>query len=140
MSSAQRAAHAAELVVGPDAPAASDGRVSFAERLEIAGELLAALDEATDAGQPYLMRRIVDIIRDEILWPGFRLGPQLVTVMETVADLDHQVARLAPDPDEFRRQASGVLELLSFVVRSRRLDGSTTITAASERERDQRRS
>jgi hypothetical protein len=140
MSPGQGAGHAADFVVGPDASAAPGGRVSSADRLAIAGELLGALDDATGAGHTYLMRRIVGIIREEILWPGFPLGPALARVMSTVADLDHQVARLAPDPNEFRRQASGVLELLSFVLRSRRLDRSMTSPALSGRERDQRRS
>jgi hypothetical protein len=116
---------------GSKSVAAPDRQVSSAERLEIAGEVLASLDEATGAGQAHLMRRILGIIRQEILWPGLWLtGPRLATVMATVGDLDHEVARLAPDPEEFRSRASGVLELLSSRDLSRRLDRSTPLAAA----------
>jgi hypothetical protein len=127
------------FVVGPETAAAPAGRVSSAERLEIVSELLAAIDQATGAGQAHLMRRIVGIIREEILWPGVRLGPQLAKVMATVADLDHEVARLAPDPEEFCRRASGVLELLLFGLHARQLEGAAAVALSSEREWRQRR-
>ena len=122
-----------------EAAAALNRQTSYAERLEIAGELLAALDAATGAGQSYLMNRVLGIIREELLWPDLRLtGPQLAKVMATASDLEHEVARLAPNPGEFRSRAYGVLEVLSSS--ARRTDGSPPIAAANGRELGQRRS
>jgi hypothetical protein len=135
MSTVRAAVRDGGFDVGSKTAAAPDRQVSSAERLEIAGELLEALDEATGAGQAHLMRRILGIIREEILWPALWLsGPWLATVMATVGDLEHEVSRLAPDPAEFRRRASGVLELLSSRDLSSRPDGSTSMVAPHGRE------
>jgi hypothetical protein len=113
MSLDQSAGGDAVFEVGTEATAISDGQVSSAERLVIAGEIIAALGEATSAGQVHLMRRVLDVIREEVLWLGLRLTePGLTAVMAAVVDLEHEVARLAPNPEEFRSRASGVLALL----------------------------
>jgi len=119
MSLGQSAAGVEVSEFGAEAAATPDNQVPSAERLVIAGEMLAALGEATGAGQVHLMRRVLDIIREELLWPGLRLtGPGLAAVMAAVADLDHEVARLSPDFEEFRSRASGVIALLSSTRRA----------------------
>jgi hypothetical protein len=98
--------------------------VSSAERIEIAGELLSALDEATGPGQAHLMRRILGIVRQELLWTGPRpTGGRHAMVVATLGDLDREVVRRAPDLTEFRRQASGLLELLLSSTQSTLVNG-----------------
>jgi hypothetical protein len=141
MSLAKNAAARRDVDVEPATGSASVGQVSSAERLEIAGQLLAALDLATGAGQAHLMRRILDIVREEIRWPTFWLTDgQLATVTATIGDLEHEVARLAPDPKVFRGLAPGLLELLSAGALSRRPERSTRRAAVNGSEQGRNRS
>jgi hypothetical protein len=141
MSLAGNAAARRDVDVEAAPASASVGQVSSAECLEIAGQLLAALDLATGAGQAHLMRRILRIIREEIRWPTFWLtdGP-LATVRATTGDLEHEVARRAPDPKVFRGLASGLLELLSASALSRRPERSTRGAAVNGSEGGRSRS
>jgi len=110
-----------ETAIAPERP------VSSAERLEIASELLAALDEATGPGQAHLMRRILGIVRQEALWTRLRVtGRRHAIVVATLGDLDREVERRAPDLAKFRRRASGLLDLMSSRASSGRSDRVTT--------------
>jgi hypothetical protein len=140
MSLTQTAVHNEGFEAGPEAAIAPERQVSSAERLQIAGELLAALDEATGPGRAHLMRRILGIVREEVLWPGLWLtGRRRAMVVATMDDLDREVMRRAPDLAEFRHRASGLLDLLSSGDLSRRSDRRTS-EAASRRELVQGRS
>jgi hypothetical protein len=114
MSVAQAAAHDAGFDLGPEPAIAPARPVSSAERLEIVGELLLALDQATGPAQAHLMRRTLGIVRQEVLWTGLRLtGWRHAMAVATMGDLDREVVRLAPDLEEFRRRTSGLIDLLS---------------------------
>ena len=135
MSVAQVAAHDAGFDVGSEPAVAPVRPISSAERLEIAGELLSALDEATGPGQAHLMRRILGIVRQEVLWTGLRLtGWRHAMVLATLGGLDREVVRRAPDLAEFRRRASDLLDLLSTRAPSQRSDRVTPATPANGRE------
>jgi hypothetical protein len=126
---------------GPQTSVAPHRQISSVERFEIAAELLEALDEATRAGQGHLMRRILDVIREEILWLGpWLTGPRRAMVTATMTDLDHEVARLLPDPQEFRSRTSDILKLLPSNHLPRHLERSTPVPAAGGRELNRPRS
>ena len=124
-----------ETAITPERP------VSSAERLEIAGELLTALDEATGPGQAHLMRRILGIVRQEVMWTGLRLtGRRQAVVVASLGNLDREVVRRAPDLGEFRRGASGLINLLSSSARAGGAHGVTPPTLAGGRDLLGRRS
>jgi hypothetical protein len=82
--------------------------------LEVTCELLGALDQVTRSGQSPLMRKVLDILRREALRPDLRLGqPEVDAVMGAIQDLEHEAARLAPDPAAFNRRAQVVVAALS---------------------------
>jgi hypothetical protein len=60
--------------------------------------------------------------------------------MATIGDLEHEVARLAPDPKVFRGLASGLLELLSASALSRRPERSPRREEVNGSERGRNRS
>ena len=82
--------------------------------LEVTCELLGALDQVTRSGQSPLMRKVLDILRREALRPDLRLGQlEVDAVMGAIQDLEHEAARLAPDPAAFNRRAQVVVAALS---------------------------
>lgn len=90
-----------------------DGPVSFPERLEVIRELMSALDLATRSGQGHVMRKMLGILRAEILGVGLRLTDgQLGVVMNTLTELEHEAGRVAPLPAAFNDNARVVVDVL----------------------------
>jgi hypothetical protein len=81
--------------------------------LEIAGELMRAMDDATRSGQGHLMHRVLEILRSEALSPDLQSAlPEREVIMGELAELEHEAARLAPDPASFKRGAQLVMDAL----------------------------
>ena len=82
--------------------------------LDVTRELMGALEDATRPGQEHLMRKVLEILRQEVLRPGLRLGEaDLAVVTLALAELEHEVARPAPDLAGFNRRAQTVMDALA---------------------------
>jgi len=89
--------------------------VSLCQPLSISTEMLGSLTDATPAGQRYLMIKIVNLLRDEALRPSVSCTVgEGELVSRCLADLEHALARLAPDIGAFDASARILIEILSF--------------------------
>ena len=114
-------APASPLVGDPVSPAygalalpASVGAMSLAARLGVVDELLRALELVTQAGQEHVMNKILGILRREILRVAAPFAAaDLASLLNAMAELEHEAGRIAPTAAAFNRHArvvTGVLE------------------------------
>jgi hypothetical protein len=92
--------------------------VAFAPRAERAGllrEMLHALDDATPAGQRYLMTKVLALFRREVAQLGAGLAARQRKVVElTLGSLQMEAARLAPDAAAFEQRGQMLVDVLSL--------------------------
>jgi hypothetical protein len=87
--------------------------VAFAERLTVVGELMGTLELVTRAGQQHVMGRILTILRGEILSLVFPLAEgDLASILEAMAELEHEAGRIAPTAAAFNRHARIITSVL----------------------------
>ena len=85
----------------------------WTDHFNIVGELMGTLDLVTRSGQGHVMRRVLSILRHEIMRPGLPLtDAQLVPVMGALSELEHEAARRAPAPILFSRHTEAVVDVL----------------------------
>jgi hypothetical protein len=88
--------------------------MSLAARLSVVGELMGALELVTQAGQAHVMKKILGILRREMLLLAAPLAAaDLACLLDAMAELEHEAGRLAPTAAAFNRHArvvTGVLE------------------------------
>ncbi len=88
-------------------PALPDSGLTLLARLEIARELVGALEQATGAGQPHVMDRVARILRRATL----SISPR--AAVTGIADaLEREVSRVAPDLEAFRERAARLVDLI----------------------------
>ncbi len=95
-----------------------DAGLPLLARLEIARELLRALEQATGAGQAHIMGRVVHILRDAIIAapaPGSSI--QRLAAPSLAEALKRESCRIAPDLGAFRERARRLIELIEHVER-----------------------
>ncbi len=85
------------------------------ERLVLLREMLESMVDATPAGQRYIMSKVVRVLRDEALRPDarFTVGDRAI-VNRSLEDLEHELARIAPDVEGFDSPARILIEILSL--------------------------
>jgi hypothetical protein len=84
-------------------------------KLDVVGELLAALDTATIPGQHYLMDRVIDLLGQEVFRGASRMTDwHRQSVTDALDELVRQAARMVPDEQRFRASA----EMLTRVLRA----------------------
>jgi hypothetical protein len=88
--------------------------MSLAARLSVVDELMGALELVTRAGQQHVMNKILAILRREMLLVAAPFGAtDLASLLEAMAELEHEAGRIAPTAAAFNRHArvvTGVLE------------------------------
>lgn len=84
-----------------------------AERLGVVSELTDALNLATRPGQEHLMKKVLAILRREILDLSAPLcGAELTRLLDAMSELEHEAGRIAPLPSDFNRHAQVIIEAL----------------------------
>jgi len=98
----------------PAQPPLTAEQVTSGRRLEAVREILRALETATTAGQQHLMMKVLGLLRREAPagdhWMNEHQWNKIAAGLEVLA---HEAARLAPDADAFKRQATLVAEALT---------------------------
>jgi hypothetical protein len=85
-------------------------------RLELLRGMLCQLEDATSAGQRYLMTKVVPLLRREALDPaGSVRSNDLAVINRSLNELEHEASRVAPDPNAFGEKAHGLLDRLARV-------------------------
>jgi hypothetical protein len=94
-------------------PARKRPQPSRKAKLDVVGELLAALDTATIPGQHYVMDRIIDVLGQEVSRASGRMTDwQRQTITGALAELVRQAARMVPDETTFRARAEMLTDVL----------------------------
>jgi hypothetical protein len=92
---------------------ASDKTASV-RRLDAVREILRALETATAGGQQHLMLKVLGLLRGEApardRWVGDQQWLKITSALDALAQ---EANRLAPDAEEFRRQATMVADTLT---------------------------
>lgn len=84
------------------------------ERLELLQGMLGRLEDATSAGQHYLMEKVLPLLRREALDPGKKFRPgDLDVITRSLADLEHEASRVAPDPSSFGQKAQLLVDVFA---------------------------
>ena len=84
-----------------------------AERLGVVSELTDALNLATRPGQEHLMKKVLAILRREILDLSAPLcGAELTRLLDAMSELEHEAGRIAPLASDFNRHAQVIIEAL----------------------------
>jgi len=85
------------------------------ERLDLLREMLCRLEDATSAGQQYLMEKVLPLLRTEALDPGKKFRPgDLDVITRSLADLEHEASRVAPDPSNFGQKAQLLVDVFAI--------------------------
>lgn len=80
-------------------------------RLDLLRGMLCRLDDATAAGQQYLMTKVVPLLRGEALDTAKRLRPRdLEVITRSLDELEHEALRMAPDPGIFTEKAQILID------------------------------
>ena len=77
--------------------------------------MLCRLEDATPAGQHYLMEKVLPLLRGEALDPGrhFRAS-DLVIINGYLNDLEHEASRVAPDRSTFGQKAQILVDVFAL--------------------------
>jgi hypothetical protein len=87
--------------------------VASAQRLNVVDELMGALELVTQAGQQHVMNKILSILRREILSMASPVAAvDLASLLDAMAELEHEAGRIAPTADAFNRHARVVTGVL----------------------------
>jgi hypothetical protein len=87
--------------------------MSLAARLSVVGELMCALELVTRAGQQHVMNKILAILRREMLLVAAPFAAaDLASLLDAMAELEHEAGRLAPTAAAFNRHARVVTSVL----------------------------
>jgi len=85
------------------------------ERLDLLRGMLCRLADATSAGQQYLMEKFLPLLRTEALDPGKKFRPgDLDVITRSLADLEHEASRVAPDPSTFGHKAQLLVDVFAI--------------------------
>ena len=84
------------------------------ERTGLVKELLVALETATPAGQPYLMSKVVDLLRRESV-RAIPRNHDRGAIATTIDGLSREAERRAPDTAAFTRRTVRLLAALGRV-------------------------
>jgi hypothetical protein len=77
--------------------------------------MLSRLVDVTPAGQHYLMGKVLPLLRQEALDPSAHFQPtHRDLIMRSLNDLEHEVARVAPDPGLFDRKAQILVDVFAL--------------------------
>lgn len=80
-------------------------------RIDLVQEMLAGLPDATSAGLPYLMSKIVSLLRDEAVASNGRPRPvDRDRIIRSLDELERETARPAPAPILFEREARNLID------------------------------
>jgi hypothetical protein len=84
-------------------------------RLDLLRGMLCQLEDATLAGQHYLMEKVLPLLRRVARDSSQRLRPgELDVVYRSLEDLEHEAARLAPDPSTFGQKAQILVDVFAI--------------------------
>jgi hypothetical protein len=85
------------------------------ERLDLLRGMLCRLEDATSAGQHYLMEKVLPLLRREALDPTKKFRPSdLDAINRSLADLEHEASRVAPDPRSFGQKAQLLADVFAI--------------------------
>jgi hypothetical protein len=85
------------------------------ERLDFLRGMLARLDDATPAGQTYMMTKILPLLRREALDPTARFkSQQLDLIMRSLDELEHETSRISPNAVAFDRTAQILVDVFAL--------------------------
>jgi hypothetical protein len=88
---------------------------SRSARLELLRGMLTRLLDVPPGGQHYLMDKVLPLLRREALDPGAHFQPNHCDlIMRSLDELEHEAARIAPDPDVFDRKAQILVDVLAL--------------------------
>lgn len=77
--------------------------------------MLTRLVDVTLGGQHYLMSKVLPLLRREALDPSARFRPQHPNlIMRSLDELEHEAARVAPDPGAFGRKAQILVDVFAL--------------------------
>lgn len=84
-------------------------------RLDLLRGMLTRLLDVPPGGQHYLMDKVLPLLRREALDPGAHFQPiQCDLIMRSLAELEHEAARIAPDPGMFDRKAQILVDVFAL--------------------------
>jgi hypothetical protein len=84
-------------------------------RLDLLRGMLCRLEDATSAGQHYLMDKVLPLLRREALDPNKRFrSSDLDVINRSLADLEHEASRMAPDPSSFGHKAQILVDVFAI--------------------------
>lgn len=76
--------------------------------------MLMQLQQVTPAGLHYLMGKVLPLLRQEALDPTWQCRPGDVDVIaRSLNELEHEAARVAPDPSTFGYTAQRLVDVLA---------------------------
>lgn len=85
------------------------------ERLDLLRGMLERLEDATPAGQGYMMTKILPLLRREALDPAARFEhAQQALVTRSLDELEHETSRVCPDLAAFDRKAQILIDVFSL--------------------------
>jgi hypothetical protein len=84
-------------------------------RLDLLRGMLCRLEDATSAGRHYLMDKVLPLLRREALDRNTTFRPgDLEIINRSLADLEHEAARVAPDPTSFGQKAQILVDVFAI--------------------------
>jgi hypothetical protein len=87
--------------------------LSLAARLRVVDELMGSLELVTRAGQQHVMNKILAILRREMLLIAAPFtAANLASLLDAMAELEHEAGRIAPTASAFNRHARVVTAVL----------------------------
>jgi hypothetical protein len=90
--------------------------MSLAAHLSVVGDLMRALELVTQAGQRPVMKKILGILRREMLLVAAPFAAaDLASLLNAMAELEHEAGRLAPTAAAFNRHARVVTDVLEQI-------------------------
>jgi hypothetical protein len=77
--------------------------------------MLSRLGDVTPPGQQYLMGKVLPLLRQEALDPAAHFqANHRDLIMRSLADLEHEIGRVAPDAGLFDRKAQILVDVLAL--------------------------
>jgi len=93
-------------------------RASEELRLDVIREMLSTMDTVPEAGQRYIMTKVVGFIGKRIPTSGLALSRRNETALTRIVErLDHEATCVVVDAERFNRHAQILLDLLELLVR-----------------------
>lgn len=77
--------------------------------------MLTRLEDVTPAGQPYLMAKVLPLLRREALDPTRRFRSRdLHVITRSLDELEHEASRVAPNPLTFSKKAQILVDVFAL--------------------------